>query len=154
MRKSLYNLILCVAFISSSVGLGYGADDSFLENSSTPFVQIKDSNEQARAWANCSATYKMLSELYSDSPAQSKQFEELGIGASVAVLIALIVEDLSPDISVDRFRSLWSYGLSASKEWPQSSYIAIKADAERNIQEQPKVFCSSEQYAWHLFKKP
>jgi hypothetical protein len=80
----------------------------------------------ARAWSICSATYTFTSELLvdEDKPANAKQMGEMANGASLAVLMALVmpsIQDHSKE-SAGQFTAAYSYGKVAALEWSKTQY--------------------------------
>ena len=101
-------------------------------DSNKPFLDIKDVQQQAETWAVCAASYDIMSTIMeADAPARAKQLSDLGNGAQLAVGMALVINDLDPDISLDRFKILWADSQTAMNEWPQAQLTSILADAEK-----------------------
>ena len=98
---------------------------------SKSFLEIKDVNRQAEAWAMCAATYDVMAEILSKSqPARSQQLKELANGAEVTVTMAIVSDGLTPDISQERFNALWSMAKLAGTELPSTRRTMLAADAE------------------------
>lgn len=113
--------------------------ESYVDGS-RPFLAIEDVNRQSEAWATCAATYNAMAELFGETPAQSKQFKELGNGAALCVTMSLVAKDLNENITPSQFNALWSYAKMAGSEWPQSHMTTILADAERTPKENANQF--------------
>lgn len=108
-----------------------GASADAYIDADKPFLEIKDVNRQAETWAVCAASYDVMSTIMeAESPARAKQLSDLGHGAKLAAGMTLIVNDLEPDISTERFKTLWSNAQDAMTDWPQVQLSAILADAE------------------------
>lgn len=108
---------------------------------SKSFLEIKNVNRQAEAWAMCAATYDFMAELLSDSrPARSKQLNELANGAKVAVTIAIVSDGLNTKISQDRFNALWSMAKLSGTEIPKTKLTMLAADAEASTGKSYDVF--------------
>lgn len=96
-----------------------------------PFETIADVNQQAENWAVCAASYDIMSTIMApEAPARARQLSDLGSGARVALGISLVMNDLEPDISPERFNTLWANSEAAMAEWPQAQLYSILADAE------------------------
>ena len=101
-------------------------------DASQPFIEIKDVNQQAEAWAVCAAAYDIMATIQeADEPAKAKQLDDLGNGAQLAVGMTLVIDDLEPDISLERFKALWENSQAAMNERPQAQLAAIIADAAK-----------------------
>ena len=113
------------------ISLANAADDPAYVDGSKPFVEIEDIDRQAETWAVCAASYDIMSTIMeSKSPGRAKQIADLGIGARVALGMSLVVNDLEPDISRERFNELWTIPSLAMAELPQAQLNSILADAE------------------------
>lgn len=125
MTMHKYFVIILLAFSSSALAEAY-------VDSSKPFVEIEDVNDQARTWAFCAAAYDIMSTIMQQrSPERAMQLGALGNGAKVAAGMTLIVDELDPDITPERFRQLWQISSEAMMQWPQQQLDAILADGER-----------------------
>lgn len=129
MQKTVSRIIsfaLLVLAVSSSAFA-----DAYVD-ASLPFLDIRDSNQQAEAWAVCAASYDIMSTIMEPrAPARAKQLSGLGDGAQLAVGMALVINDLEPDIPLERFKTLWASSAAAMTEWPQARLTSILADAEK-----------------------
>jgi hypothetical protein len=97
-----------------------------------PFLEIRDSKQQAEAWAVCAASYDIMSTIMEpQAPQRAGQLSGLGDGAELAVAMALIINDLDPDIPLQRFKTLWANAAVAMTELPQAKLTSILADAEK-----------------------
>ena len=109
-----YLAVLLLTFSGSTLANAY-------VDSSKPFLDIKDVKQQAETWAVCAASYDIMSTIMeADAPARAKQLSALGNGAQLAVGMALVINDLDPDISLERFKMLWANSQTAMNEWPQT----------------------------------
>jgi len=120
-----YFAILLLAFSGSTFA------DAYVD-ASKPFLEINDVNRQAESWAVCAASYDIMSTIMeSEAPARAKQLNALGDGAELAVGMALVINDLDPDISLERFKVLWADSQAAMTEWPQTQLTSILTEAEK-----------------------
>jgi hypothetical protein len=111
---------------------------------SKSFLEIKDVNRQAEAWAMCAATYDVMAEILSESqPARSQQLKELANGAEVTVTMAIVSDGLTPDITQDRFNALWSMAQLSGTELPRTRRTMLAADEESSAGEKAKEFFSN-----------
>lgn len=114
--------------------------DAYVDTS-LPFLEISDSNQQAEAWAVCAASYDIMSTIMEpQAPARAEQLSGLGDGAELAVAMALVINDLDPDIPLERFKALWAKAAAAMTELPQAQLTSILADAEKLGSEQSQEF--------------
>lgn len=97
---------------------------------SKPFVSIKDINREAEAWATCAAAYDIMAEILESQPAQAQQMKELANGAEIAVIMALVIDDLKQDITPEKFNALWSFAKVAGREIPKTRRTTMLAEAE------------------------
>lgn len=108
---------------------------------SKSFLEIKDVNRQAEAWAICAATYDYMAGILSETqPARSKQLSELANGAEVAVTMAIVSDGLDPEISQDRFNALWSMAKLSGTELPKTRFTMLAAEAEADTGKNNAVF--------------
>lgn len=120
-----YLAVLLLPFSGSALANAY-------VDASQPFLEIRDVKQQAETWAVCAASYDIMSTIMeADAPAKARQLSDLGNGAQLAVGMALVIDDLNPDISVEQFKVLWVDSQSAMSEWPQTQLTSILADAEK-----------------------
>ena len=110
-----------------------------------PSSQYKDANREADAWAICAASFDVTAEVLAglSQPAQSKQLQELANGAELAVGISLVMNELSTDITPERFNTIWAFSQMAMEAWPASKRTMIMADAERMGKDGFEEFMSS-----------
>ena len=96
------------------------------------FLEIKNKNRQAEAWAMCSATYDAMAELLSEAqPARSQELKELANGAKIAVTMSLMSDCLNdPEITPERFNSLWKIAKLLGSELPKTRQTMLAAEAE------------------------
>ncbi len=95
------------------------------------FLSIKDVNRQAEAWGTCSAAYDVMAMVIGESnPAQAKQYNDLGNGASLAVAMSHVADGLSSDMDPERFNSMWNYSKTLADSIPETKTTMILADAE------------------------
>jgi len=122
--KLLFGLLL-LAISNSALAEAY-------VDASLPFLEISDSNQQAEAWAVCAASYDIMSTIMEPkAPQRAEQLSGLGDGAEVAVAMALVINELDPDIPLQRFKTLWAKASAAMTELPQAKLTSILADAEK-----------------------
>lgn len=105
------------------------------------FIEIKDSNRQAEAWAMCAAAYDVMAEiLLSSTPARSKQLTDLANGAELAVIISMVANKLDKDMSPEKFNNLWSFAKISGAELPKTRRTILLADFESDESEGSVVF--------------
>ena len=98
---------------------------------SKPFIEIKDIKRQAETWAVCAASYDIMATIMeARDPARSRQLGDLANGAKVAVGMTLVINDLDPEISPEKFEALWTESNVAMAAWPQAQLTSILAEAE------------------------
>ncbi len=140
MNKML--ILTIVALSVLSISKANAADDAapYVDGSKS-FLEIKDVNRQAEAWAMCAATYDLMAEILSEAqPARSKQLRELVNGAKVAVTMSIVYDGLDPKISPDRFNALWSMAKLSGTELPKTRLTMLAAEAEANTGKNNEVF--------------
>lgn len=121
---SKYIAILLLIFTRSA------SADAYVDAGKS-FVEIEDLNQQAEAWAVCAASYDIMSTIMRESsPERARQLNDLGHGAKLAVGMTLVMGDLDPEISDEKFKALWEKSQAAMSGWPQKKLSAILADAE------------------------
>lgn len=103
--------------------------ESYLKDD-TQFLLIKNTNRQGEAWAICSASYKIFSELIPGSPTQTKQMIDLGNGASTAVIMTHVMNGLKRDMNQKSFTALWNYSKTLGITITETQLTMILADAE------------------------
>ena len=119
------------------------AGKSYIDGSKS-FLEIKDINRQAEAWAMCSAAYDVMAELLSEAqPAQSKQLSEFANGAQLAVTMSMFAEGLDPEITPERFNALWKVAQLAGTEIPKTRRTMLEAEAEATPKEDISKFISN-----------
>lgn len=91
---------------------------------------IDDPNRQAEAWGACAAAYQIISDVLKSDSAQAKQFHNLSIGASVAVVMTHVSAGLKDDMSQERFNALWGFSKTLMDSVPEVQRTTILADAE------------------------
>lgn len=106
-----------------------GETQSYVDGSK-PFVEIKDINRQAEAWATCAAAYDIMADVFESQPAQAKQLKELSSGAEMAVTMSLFQYILSKDITPERLHGLWTYAKDVGQALPESWQTIILADVK------------------------
>lgn len=139
------NKILIMAMIALSVlsicKANAAEDTTPYVDGSKSFLEIKNVNRQAEAWAMCAATYELMAEILSEAqPARSKQLKELTTGAKVAVTMAIVSNGLDPKISQDRFTALWTMAKLSGTELPKTRSTMLAAEAEANTGKNNGVF--------------
>lgn len=106
-----------------------------------PFLEIMDVNRQAETWAFCAASYDMMSIIMQEgAPARAQQLSDLGSGAKLSIGMTLVTKDLDPDISLEKFKQLWTNAQDAMTEWPQAKLDSMLADAVRLGNERAEEF--------------
>jgi hypothetical protein len=100
-----------------------------------PFVSITDVNQEAKAWAICSASYELVSEITRDmlnQPAMAEHLMNLSRGASLAVGISQVADMFGQEglPSTERFNSTWAFSKHTMEEIPKAQMAWILADAE------------------------
>lgn len=130
MTKMLIWAMVALSVLSISQA-NAAADATPYVDGSKSFLEIKDVNRQAEAWAMCAATYDYMAGILSEAqPARSKQISELANGAEVAVTMAIVSDGLDPEISQDRFNALWSMAKLSGTELPKTRFTMLDAEAE------------------------
>lgn len=120
-----YFAVLILAFSSTAFA------DAYID-ASKPIIEIKNVNQQAEAWAVCAASYDIMATIWeSNAPAKAKQLVDLGRGAQLAIGMSLVIDDLDPNISLERFKALWENSQTAMTDRPQAQLAAILADAAK-----------------------
>jgi hypothetical protein len=113
------------------ITLAIASDSPAYVNGEIPFGAIEDVKQQAENWAVCAASYDIMSVIMApEAPDRAMQLKNLGEGARVALGISLVIKDLEPDISQERFDLLWASSEAAMMEWPQAKLDSILADSE------------------------
>jgi len=109
------------------------------------FIEIKDVNRQAEAWAMCAAAYDFMAEILSEAqPARSRQLKDLANGAEVAVTMSMVSDGLDPQITQEHFNSLWSMAKLAGTELPRTRRTMLAAEAESSTdKEGSKIFLAN-----------
>ena len=121
----------CTAILLLTISTSVFAD-SYVDGSK-PLIQIESADQQAQAWATCAAAYDIISAILKtlEQPAQSQQMRDFGHGAQLAVGMTLVVDDLTPDITKERFALIWTLSQAAMKNYPEVKRTGMLADAER-----------------------
>jgi hypothetical protein len=100
---------------------------------SKPFLEIQDTNRQAEAWAMCAATYDITAELlFKSNPARARQIKDLGNGAKMAVTMSQVINDLSENITQEKFNAVWVMAKLSMTELPKTRTTMLLAEAESN----------------------
>lgn len=125
-RKMKIKHLAALLLVFSSPALA----DAYVDTGK-PFTEIENVKQQAETWAVCAASYDIMSTIMeSESPEKARQLSGLGDGAALAVGMSLVINDLDPDISIERFKVLWANSQTAMSEWPQAQLTSILAEAE------------------------
>lgn len=128
----LYKLIFILLLISSSHLYAESNGKSYIDGSKS-FLEIKDTNRQAEAWAMCAATYDVTAEILAKSnPARARQIKDLGNGAEMAVAMSQIINDLSENITPEKFNAVWLMAKLSMTELPKTRTTMLLAEAESN----------------------
>jgi len=93
-------------------------------------IQIQDVNREAEAWATCSAAYEIMSVILKSTPAQARKIKDLSNGATIAVTMSHVTNDLSEDISTEKLSALWAYSQHLAISIPETKKTMMLADAE------------------------
>ncbi len=125
--KKLTPLIL-ILFVAPCFGEPY-------VDGSKSFLEIKDPNRQAEAWAMCAAAYDFAAELTADSkPAHSQKLSEMANGAKLAITMSIVSEGLREAANSDnireRFSALWNMGKLAGESLPEISRTQLEVELE------------------------
>jgi len=108
---------------------------------SKSFLEIKDVNRQAEAWAMCAATYDVMAQVLSEfQPARAQQLGDLAKGAKVTVIMTIASDGLDLDMTQERFNALWAMAKLAGKELSSTKRTMLAADAELSTGEESEVF--------------
>ena len=112
----------------------------YVDGSKT-FLEIKDVNRQAEAWAMCAATYDVMAQILSEfQPARAEQLRDLAKGAKVTVIMAIASDGLDPDITQERFNALWAMAKLGGTELSSTMRTMLAADAKSSIGKEAEVF--------------
>jgi hypothetical protein len=132
MDGSMNKIIYVALFVSLVTGpYAFGEAETSYITGSKQFLSIKDVNRQAESWGTCSAAYDVMAMVLGESsPAQAKQYTDLGNGASLAVVMSHVADGLSSDMDPERFDSLWNYSKTLADSIPETKTTMILADAE------------------------
>jgi len=95
------------------------------------FLEIKDINRQAEAWAMCAATYDAMAEILAqERPARAKQISDLANGAELAVTMSMVTDRLDTDITPAQFDALWKIAQVAGETLPETRRTMLLAEME------------------------
>ncbi len=135
MRTLVKKLVFIAISLSSTTSTNVVAADKAngtpYVDSNKPFLEIKDVNRQAEAWAMCAATYDVIAEILIDTqPARSQYLKNLANGAEIAAGMSVVVDGIVPDITQERFNSLWEVAKLTMTELPKTSQTMLLADSE------------------------
>jgi hypothetical protein len=126
----LSTAFITIIFILLSPATKADNQDSFITQS-TPFILIEDINRQGEAWATCSAALEIASQMQAEnSPAVSKQLNQLSNGSALAVMMSSIADKLNTDITPAEWASLWDYSKVLMESLPDIQQTAILAKLE------------------------
>ena len=129
--KKLYKIIIFVVILNSSSHLFAESNGKPYIDGSKSFLEIKDTNRQAEAWAMCAATYNVVAEILAkSSPAQSRKIKDLSNGAEMAVAMSQVINDLSEDITPEKFNAVWTMAKLSMTELPKTRVTFLLAEAE------------------------
>jgi len=138
MKKGLM-IILLLVFSVQLVAENY-IGKSYVD-ATKGFLEIKDPNRQAEAWAMCAASYDVMAEiLTSTAPARSKQLADLANGAELAVMISMVANKLDKDLTPEKFNNLWGFSKISGAELPKTRRNVLLADFESDNSEGSVVF--------------
>lgn len=140
--RSLITTFICCALLSLP---SYAAEKGVAYVDGTKsFLEISDPNRQAEAWAICAASYDFMADLFSEAqPARAQQLRELANGAEVAAIMSIFVDGLTPDITPERYSSLWAAAKLQGTELPKTSRTFLAAEAESTPKNETNLFLSN-----------
>lgn len=143
-HNPIYWLIYALVFITVNSAQAESKGTPFVDDSKS-FLEIKDINRQAEAWAMCAATYDAMAELLSEEqPARSQQISELANGAEMAVIMSMVTDGIDTDITPERFNSLWKMAQVVGTELPKTRRTMLLAEMESSkTKEQAGIFLSN-----------
>lgn len=97
---------------------------------SKKFVLIENTDRQAEAWGTCAAAYDVMAALMASKPNQAQYFNDLGNGASMAVVMTHVSAGLDPEMGTAKFNALWNYSKTLAETIPETQRTMILADFE------------------------
>lgn len=142
-KKNSWLYVSALLLISIESASASGPGVSYVDGTKR-FVEIADVNRQAEAWALCAATYDFLAETLSEiKPAQSKQFSEVANGAEAAIIMAIIMNGLDPEISPERFNALLAMAKLSGTELPKTRKTMLDAELESTSKNEESKFIAN-----------
>jgi hypothetical protein len=144
MNTLMENLAIVTILFVGALTIGEAtATESFTPyvDGSKSFLEIKDVNRQAEAWAMCAATYDVMAQILSEfQPARAQQLRDLAKGAKVTAIMTIASDGLVPDITQERFNALWAMAKLAGTELSSTKRTMLAADAESSTGNEAEVF--------------
>lgn len=107
---------------------------------SKKFVLIENTDRQAEAWGTCAAAYDVMAVLMASKPNQAQYFNDLGNGASMAVVMTHVSAGLDPEMGPAKFNALWNYSKTLAETIPETQRTMILADFEALGEERSSEF--------------
>ena len=125
-------LILFLMFgLVARNGLAAESDSSYLA-SKEPFIEMENINDEVQAWATCSASLNILSNIMKDeSPNMALQLNNLSNGSDVAILMSQVSRVLADeDFDINELNATITYGKLQMDEMPKAEQARILSDLE------------------------
>lgn len=95
------------------------------------FTSIADVNQQAKAWATCSAAYNVMSTVMAkQNPDLAQQYKTLSNGASLSVAMSHVSSGLSSNSSNNSAKALWEGSKDLVNSIPQTQQKLILEEAK------------------------
>ena len=112
-------------------GLAAEPDSSYLA-SKEPFIGLENINDEVQAWATCSASLNILSNIMKDeSPNMALQLNNLSNGSDVAILMSQVSRVLADeDFDINELNATITYGKLQMDEMPKAEQARILSDLE------------------------
>jgi hypothetical protein len=112
-------------------GLAAEPDSSYLA-SKEPFIGMENINDEVQAWATCSASLNILSNIMKDeSPNMALQLNNLSNGSDVAILMSQVSRVLADeDFDINELNATIAYGKLQMDEMPKAEQARILSDLE------------------------
>ena len=135
--------IITILFVGALTVGGANAAENLTPyvDGSKSFLEIKDVNRQAEAWAMCAATYDVMAQILSEfQPERAQQLRDLAKGAKVTMIMTIASDGLDPDITQERFNVLWATAKLEGTELSSTRRTMLAADAESSTGKDAEVF--------------
>lgn len=120
--------------------LAHGTELPPYVDGSKKFVLIENTDRQAEAWGTCAAAYDVMAALMASKPNQAQYFNDLGNGASMAVVMTHVSAGLDPEMGPAKFNALWNYSKTLAETIPETQRTMILADFEAFGEERSSEF--------------